>query len=66
MTAIAKDEQVWKTDIQFSFDYIEFEVPEGIQVGHLSGAVKGAVIDIGLGCMGEEGKGTPYVNTYGK
>ena len=35
-------------------------MPEGIQVGHLSGAVKGAVIDIGLGCTGEETKGTPY------
>ena len=35
-------------------------------MGHLSGAVKGAVIDIGLGCMGEEIKGMPYVKTYGK
>ena len=29
-------------------------------MGHLSRAVKGAVIDIGLGCMGEETKGMPY------
>ena len=64
--AIQKDEQVWKTNIQFSFEYIEFKVPQGIQVGHLSGAVKGAVIDIGLECIGEEMKGTPYVKTYGK
>lgn len=35
-------------------------------MGHLSGAVKEAVIGIGLGCMGEEMKGTPYVKTYGK
>lgn len=41
-------------------------MPEGIQVGHLSGIVKGAVVDIGLGCMGEAVKRTPYIKTYGK
>lgn len=35
------------------------------KLGHLSGAVKGAVIGICLGCMGEEMKrGTPYVKPY--
>lgn len=49
-----------------SFEYIEFEVPAGIQVAHLSGTVKQAVIDTGLGLMGKAMKRTPYIKTYRK